>query len=66
MSETALPNDDLQPASETPAQTPAAPAKRAGTGLALFALLVGAAGVAIGGWGVWQVRHLQGATQQQR
>lgn len=66
MSETALPNDDLQPASETPAQTPAAPAKRAGTGLALFALLLGAAGVAIGGWGVWQVRHLQGATQQQR
>ncbi|QVL18790.1 uroporphyrinogen-III C-methyltransferase [Pseudomonas qingdaonensis] len=65
MSETALPNDDLQPAPEAPAQTPAAPAKRAGTGPALFALLLGAAGVAIGGWGVWQVRHLQGANQLQ-
>jgi uncharacterized protein HemX len=28
-------------------------------------LLLGAAGVAIGGWGVWQVRHLQTNTQQQ-
>lgn len=65
MSETALPNDDLQPAPDAPAHTPAAPAKRAGTGLALFALLLGAAGVAIGGWGVWQVRHLQGANQLQ-
>ena len=29
------------------------------------ALLLGAAGVAIGGWGVWQVRHLQTNTEQQ-
>jgi uncharacterized protein HemX len=33
--------------------------------LAIVALLLGAAGVAIGGWGVWQVRHLQTNTQQQ-
>ncbi|MDD0976682.1 uroporphyrinogen-III C-methyltransferase [Pseudomonas fontis] len=60
MSETALPNEDLQSAPEAPTQTPASP-KRAGTGLAIVALLLGAAGVAVGGWGVWQVRQLQGA-----
>ncbi|PWB32705.1 heme biosynthesis operon protein HemX [Pseudomonas sp. SDI] len=58
MSETALPNDDLQSTPEAPAQLPVAP-KRAGNGLAVVALLLGAAGVAVGGWGVWQVRQLQ-------
>ena len=64
MSEIVLPNDELQ-APEAPAQTPVEPAKRSGNGLAILALLLGAAGVAVGGWGVWQVRQLQGAEQGQ-
>lgn len=32
---------------------------------AVVALLLGAAGVAVGGWGVWQVRQLQAATTEQ-
>ncbi|MGH8437928.1 MAG: uroporphyrinogen-III C-methyltransferase [Pseudomonas sp.] len=65
MSETVLPNDDLQstPEASEPSATP--PAKRSGNGLAILALLLGAAGVAVGGWGVWQVRQLQGAEQGQ-
>ncbi|MFG5860601.1 uroporphyrinogen-III C-methyltransferase [Metapseudomonas sp. CR1201] len=46
----------------TPAST--APAPR-GNGLALFALLLGAAGIAVGGWGLWQVRTLESRDQQQ-
>ncbi|MCY1277153.1 HemX, putative uroporphyrinogen-III C-methyltransferase [compost metagenome] len=42
----------------------AAPASR-GNGLAALALLVGAAGVAVGGWGLWQVRSLEARDQQQ-
>lgn len=64
MSETVLPNDELK-APEAPAQTPVEPAKRSGNGLAVLALLLGAAGVAVGGWGVWQVRQLQGSEQGQ-
>ena len=66
MSETALPKDDVQPVIDAQVETPP-PAKepRRGNGLAIVALLLGAAGVAIGGWGVWQVRHLQTNTQQQ-
>ncbi len=66
VSETALPKDDVQPALDAQVETPP-PAKepRRGNGLAIVALLLGAAGVAIGGWGVWQVRHLQSNTQQQ-
>ncbi|MFJ4052158.1 uroporphyrinogen-III C-methyltransferase [Pseudomonas sp. NPDC089743] len=66
MSETVLSHND-QPSAQEPTQpvTPP-PAKRSGTGLALLALLVGAAGVAVGGWGVWQVRHLQGNELSQR
>lgn len=64
MSETVLPNDELK-APEAAAQTPVEPAKRSGNGLAILALLLGAAGVAVGGWGVWQVRQLQGAEQGQ-
>ncbi|MGY4820052.1 uroporphyrinogen-III C-methyltransferase [Pseudomonas chlororaphis subsp. piscium] len=65
MSETALPKDDVQPVIDVPAE-PATPAvQRRGNGLAILALLLGAAGVAAGGWGVWQVRSLQANNQQQ-
>lgn len=52
MSETVLSNND-KPSAQAPAEpvtTP--PAKRSGSGLAALALLLGAAGVAVGGWGV--------------
>ena len=66
MSETALPKDDVQPVIDTPVDTPPpAAVQRRGNGLAVVALLLGAAGVAVGGWGVWQVRHLQANNQQQ-
>ncbi|WP_095081900.1 uroporphyrinogen-III C-methyltransferase [Pseudomonas sp. Irchel s3h17] len=65
MSETALPKDDVQPALDAPVETVSNPEPRRGNGLAIFALLVGAAGVAVGGWGIWQVRTLQASTQQQ-
>ncbi|MGH8485411.1 MAG: uroporphyrinogen-III C-methyltransferase, partial [Pseudomonas sp.] len=65
MSETVLPNDDLQSAPEASEPTAATPSKRSANGLAILALLLGAAGVAVGGWGVWQVRQLQGAEQGQ-
>ena len=66
VSETALPKEDQeQPAIDAPVQTPAPVAPRRGNGLAIVALLLGAAGVAVGGWGVWQVRHLQLNNQQQ-
>ncbi|MGF6111044.1 uroporphyrinogen-III C-methyltransferase [Pseudomonas sp. ADAK2] len=66
MSETVLPKDDVQPVLDAPVETPPpAAVQRRGNGLAIVALLLGAAGVAVGGWGVWQVRHLQANTQQQ-
>ncbi|MHC6227998.1 uroporphyrinogen-III C-methyltransferase [Pseudomonas sp. X10] len=65
MSETVLPNNEQQSAPEVPEPTAATPAKRSGNGLAILALLLGAAGVAVGGWGVWQVRQLQGSEQGQ-
>ncbi|UVJ44192.1 uroporphyrinogen-III C-methyltransferase [Pseudomonas sp. LS1212] len=65
MSETALPKDDLVPPADAPAETPTAPAQRNGNGLAIVALLLGAAGIAAGGWGVWQVRHLEAGHQAQ-
>ncbi|UZE11781.1 uroporphyrinogen-III C-methyltransferase [Pseudomonas sp. B21-053] len=66
MSETVLPKDDVQPVLDAPVETPPpAAVQRRGNGLAIVALLLGAAGVAVGGWGVWQVRHLQASTQQQ-
>ncbi|MGY2187036.1 putative uroporphyrinogen-III C-methyltransferase [compost metagenome] len=72
MSETALPKDDSRPVLDAPVDAPvnemppppAAQPSR-GNGLAIVALLLGAAGVAVGGWGVWQVRHLQATNQQQ-
>jgi uroporphyrin-3 C-methyltransferase len=66
VSETVLPKDDVQPVLDAPVETPPpAAVQRRGNGLAIVALLLGAAGVAVGGWGVWQVRHLQASTQQQ-
>ncbi len=61
-----MPKEDLdQPAIDAPVETPPPMAPRRGNGLAIVALLLGAAGVAVGGWGVWQVRHLQTNNQQQ-
>lgn len=65
MSETVLPKESVQPAPQAPAQKPDTRSERRGNGLAIVALLLGAAGVAVGGWGVWQVRHLQVTTAQQ-
>ncbi|MCF4995641.1 heme biosynthesis operon protein HemX [Pseudomonas syringae] len=70
MSDTVLPKDDVPPVIETPTESsvesrPPATEPRRGNGLAVVALLLGAVGVAVGGWGVWQVRHLQTTTQQQ-
>lgn len=69
MSETALPKDDSRPVLDAPVDEmpppPPAAEQRRGNGLAIIALLLGAAGVAVGGWGVWQVRHLQANNQQQ-
>ena len=64
MSETALPKDEAQPALDAPVETPVS-APRRGNGLAIVALLLGAAGVAAGGWGIWQVRALQASSQHQ-
>ena len=65
VSETALPKDQDRPVIDAPVETPVPVAPRRGNGLAIVALLLGAAGVAVGGWGVWQVRHLQANNQQQ-
>ncbi|MCD9571052.1 uroporphyrinogen-III C-methyltransferase [Pseudomonas protegens] len=65
MSETALPKDEVQPVPETPVEPTKPTVERRGNGLAILALLLGAAGVAVGGWGIWQVRHLQANNQQQ-
>jgi uroporphyrin-3 C-methyltransferase len=72
VSETALPKDDSRPVLDAPVDAPVdemspppAAEQRRGNGLAIIALLLGAAGVAVGGWGVWQVRHLQANNQQQ-
>ncbi len=64
MSEATSPKDATQPALDAPASIATTPARR-GNGLAALALLLGAAGVAVGGWGVWQVRSLQAHDQQQ-
>jgi len=65
VSETDLSKEHVQPASEAPVEKPVSKPERRGNGLAVVALLLGAAGVAVGGWGVWQVRHLQVDTAQQ-
>jgi uroporphyrin-3 C-methyltransferase len=74
VSETALPKDESRPVLDAPIDAPVdgmphppppTAEQRRGNGLAIVALLLGAAGVAVGGWGVWQVRHLQANNQQQ-
>ncbi len=65
MSETVLSKEPVQPAPQAPAEKPVVKTERRGNGLAVVALLLGAAGIAVGGWGVWQVRHLQTSTEQQ-
>ena len=63
MSEATSPKEQEQPEPVAAAAAPAKPASR-GSGLAVLALLLGAAGVAVGGWGVWQVRGLEARDQQ--
>jgi uroporphyrin-3 C-methyltransferase len=65
VSETVLPKENLEPRLEAPAPTSTEPSKRRGNSLVILALLLGAAGVAAGGWGVWQVRILLAGHQQQ-
>lgn len=65
MSETALPKDDVQPALDASVENVKSPEPRRGSGLVILAMLLGAAGVAAGGWGIWQVRSLQTNNQQQ-
>jgi uroporphyrin-3 C-methyltransferase len=70
VSETVLPKDDVEPvlARSEPPLEPAQkhPSNRRGShGLAILALLLGAAGVAVGGWSVWQLRAITAGHQQQ-
>ena len=65
VSETVLPQDDLQSTPEAAVPPAVQKPGRAATGIAVVALLLGAAGVAVGGWSVWQLRHLQAGHQQQ-
>ncbi|OWJ95515.1 heme biosynthesis operon protein HemX [Pseudomonas sp. A46] len=66
MSEAEAPKQEHQDtsAAEPVTPTPAASTPR-GNGLALCALLLGAVGIAVGGWGLWQVRSLEARDQQQ-
>jgi uroporphyrin-3 C-methyltransferase len=70
VSETVLPKDDVEPvlAKSEPLPDPAQkePSNRRGSnGLVILALLLGAAGVAVGGWSVWQLRAIQSGSQAQ-
>lgn len=65
MSETTLPKDEVQPLLDAPTEPATIAPQRRGNGLVILALLLGAAGVAAGGWGIWQVRSLQANNQQQ-
>ncbi|MDH0745888.1 uroporphyrinogen-III C-methyltransferase [Pseudomonas sp. GD03842] len=70
MSETVLPKDDAEPVVVKPEPLPDSVQKepsnrRSSNGLAVLALLLGAAGVAVGGWSVWQLRAMQTGHQQQ-
>nr|WP_249735633.1 MULTISPECIES: uroporphyrinogen-III C-methyltransferase [Pseudomonas] len=60
-----MPKDEVRPVPEAPAEPTTPTVERRGNGLAILALLLGAAGVAAGGWGIWQVRSLQANNQQQ-
>ena len=74
MSEPVLPTNERptgeRPDPVAPQPNPTAKAKRptssrSGNGLAVLALLLGAAGLGLGGWGAWQVQQLQGNEQGQ-
>nr|WP_178124710.1 MULTISPECIES: uroporphyrinogen-III C-methyltransferase [unclassified Pseudomonas] len=60
-----MPKDEVQPEPKTPTEPTTPTVERRGNGLAILALMLGAAGVAAGGWGIWQVRNLQANHQQQ-
>ena len=70
MSETLLPKDDVEPVlTHNPEVVPdpayKEPSGKRSNGLVILALLLGAAGVAVGGWSVWQLRAIQNGNQQQ-
>ncbi|MGY4491763.1 uroporphyrinogen-III C-methyltransferase [Pseudomonas sp. TE3610] len=65
MSETVLPQDDLQSTPEAAVAPVVKKSGRGAAGIAVVALLLGAAGVAAGGWSVWQLRQLQAGHQAQ-
>ncbi len=69
VSETALPKDE-ESVLKTPASKPEpVRTERTGSrnsGLVFLALLLAIAGIAVAGWGVWQLRMLQAGHQQQR
>ncbi len=67
MSEATSPKEPEQPLADAvaPSARPATKSASRGTGLAVLALLVGAAGVAAGGWSAWQLRGLEAREQQQ-
>lgn len=65
MSETVLPQDDLQSTPQAAVPPVVKKSGRGAAGIAVVALLLGAAGVAVGGWSVWQLRQLQAGHQAQ-
>lgn len=65
MSEAELAKTEQQPPASEPVIPPTAKPVSRGGGLAILALLVGAAGVAVAGWSLWQIRSLEARDQQQ-
>jgi uroporphyrin-3 C-methyltransferase len=70
VSETVLPKDDVEPVlakpQPLPDPAPKEPSSRRGSnGLAILAFLLGAAGLVVGGWSVWQLRAMQAGHEQQ-
>nr|WP_080394072.1 uroporphyrinogen-III C-methyltransferase [Pseudomonas cannabina] len=69
VSETALPKDEesvLKTSTPTPDPVRVERTGSRSSSLVILALLLGIAGVAVAGWGVWQLRMLQAGHQQQR
>lgn len=68
MSETALPKDDSESVLTPPTPDPLRPERPAGrsNGLVVLALLFGVGGIAVAGWGIWQLRAVQASHQLQR